>query len=66
MRHDWRRRSADAELMDRPDADGTKLITTIRQFRAINRLVSRSRSLIRAHILRDARRRGVFRITVLD
>jgi 2-polyprenyl-3-methyl-5-hydroxy-6-metoxy-1,4-benzoquinol methylase len=52
--------------MDLPDADETQLIATVRQFRMINRLVSRSRSLIRRHILRDARRRGLSRITVLD
>ncbi|HKK48278.1 MAG TPA: methyltransferase domain-containing protein [Alkalispirochaeta sp.] len=52
--------------MDFPDADETLLIATVRQFRTINRLVSRSRSLIRRHILRDAQRRGLSQITVLD
>lgn len=52
--------------MDLPDADEIQLIATVRQFRTINQLVSRSRSLIRRHILRDARRRGLRNITVLD
>ena len=52
--------------MDLLDADETKLIATVRQFRTINRLVSRSRSLIRTYILRPARSRGLSRITVLD
>lgn len=52
--------------MDFPEADETQLIATVRQFRTINRLVSRSRSLIHRYILRDAQRRGLSRITVLD
>ncbi|MFW5828478.1 MAG: methyltransferase domain-containing protein [Alkalispirochaeta sp.] len=66
MNHQWDRRSGESELMDAPDADETLLIATVRQFRTINRLVSRSRTLIRRFILRDAQRRGLSRITVLD
>jgi 2-polyprenyl-3-methyl-5-hydroxy-6-metoxy-1,4-benzoquinol methylase len=41
------------ELMDDPDSDFDLLRSTFRQFRVINRLLSRSRSLLRRRILRD-------------
>jgi len=66
VNHRWDQRSGESELMDFPDADETLLLATVRQFRTINRLVSRSRSLIRRFILRDAHRRGLSHITVLD
>jgi len=39
------------ELMDDPDSDPEKLIRTVKQFRLINNLFSRSRRLIRKYIL---------------
>jgi len=39
------------ELMDDPDSDPEKLIRTVRQFRLINLLLSRSRRLIKKYIL---------------
>ncbi len=42
------------ELMDDPDSDFHLLRRTFRQFRLINRLLSRTRSLLRRWILRDA------------
>jgi hypothetical protein len=39
-------RSAEKELMDLPEADLTKLIRTIRQFKLLNWLFSSSRTLI--------------------
>jgi 2-polyprenyl-3-methyl-5-hydroxy-6-metoxy-1,4-benzoquinol methylase len=62
----WRERAEEKELMDDPDADEELLIATVRQFRRINRLLSRSRSLIRRYILADASRRGLTSYTVLD
>ncbi|MFP4431522.1 MAG: methyltransferase domain-containing protein [Spirochaetota bacterium] len=41
------------ELMDDPDSDFELLRRTVRQFRLINRLLSRSRSLLRRWVLRD-------------
>ena len=66
MRGGWRERASEKELMDDPAADEELLLATVRQFGPINRLLSRSRSLIRRYILRDARRRGLSSFTVLD
>lgn len=66
MRGGWRERARERELMDDPDADEELLLETVRQFGPINRLLSRSRSLIRRHILADVERRGLTSFTVLD
>ncbi|MDA3949171.1 MAG: methyltransferase domain-containing protein [Spirochaeta sp.] len=65
IRH-FSHRTAQPELMDDPAADEEQLLTTVRQFRTINILLSRSRSMIRTYILRDARRRGLTSLTILD
>jgi 2-polyprenyl-3-methyl-5-hydroxy-6-metoxy-1,4-benzoquinol methylase len=52
--------------MDDPAADESLLLATVEQFGAINRLVSRSRTLISRYILDDAARRGIVEYTVLD
>jgi len=39
------------ELMDDPGSDHQKLINTVRQFRGINVMFSRSRAIIRKYIL---------------
>lgn len=66
MRRRWAYRAAEPELMDDPEADEAKLLRTVRQFRLINTLLTRSRFLIRKQIFRDALRRGLDAITVLD
>ncbi len=66
MRRNWAGRAGDTELMDDPAADEGLLLATVEQFGAINRLVSRSRTLISRYILDDAERRGLAEYTVLD
>ena len=66
MKHSWAVRSGEKELMDDPGADENRLLATVEQFGAINRLVSRSRTLISRYILDDAARRGLVEYTVLD
>ena len=66
MKHSWALRSGEKELMDDPAADESRLLATVEQFGAINRLVSRSRTLISRYILDDAARRGLVEYTVLD
>jgi 2-polyprenyl-3-methyl-5-hydroxy-6-metoxy-1,4-benzoquinol methylase len=65
IRH-FAHRTVQPELMDDPAADEEQLLAAVRQFRVINILLSRSRSLIRRYILHDARRRGLTSITVID
>ncbi|MFW6250960.1 MAG: methyltransferase domain-containing protein [Alkalispirochaetaceae bacterium] len=66
MRGRWKYRASERELMEDPAAEEELLFATVRQFAPINRLLSRSRTLIRRHILDDAARRGLSRYTVLD
>lgn len=66
MKHDWAVRTGATELMDDPAADESLLLATVKQFDAINRLLSRSRTLISRYILDDAARRGLAEYTVLD
>lgn len=66
MKGRWSERAAEKELMDDPAADEARLLATVRQFGPINRLLSRSRTLLRRHILDDASRRGLASYTVLD
>ena len=50
---DLKKRSDDIELMDMTDCDEKKLINTVRQFRVINFLFTRSRYLIKKYIISD-------------
>lgn len=50
---DFSRRLDVAEAMDAPDCDAAMLMRTVAQFRGINRLVSRYRTLLRRHVLAD-------------
>lgn len=66
MRRSWAGRAGEKELMDDPAADEGMLFATVEQFGAINRIVSRSRTLISRYIFDDAARRGLAEYTVLD
>ena len=66
MKGRWNERATEKELMDDPAADEADLLATVRQFGPINRLLSRSRTLLRRHILDDAAGRGLTSYTVLD
>lgn len=66
MKDSWAARSGEKELMDDPAADEGLLLATVEQFGAINRLLSRSRTLISRFILDDAERRALAEYTVVD
>jgi 2-polyprenyl-3-methyl-5-hydroxy-6-metoxy-1,4-benzoquinol methylase len=53
---DLSRRLRMLELMDMPGCDEERLLRTVRQFRLINGLVSRYRTLLREHVLADMAR----------
>jgi 2-polyprenyl-3-methyl-5-hydroxy-6-metoxy-1,4-benzoquinol methylase len=53
---DFSQRQFTPERMDDPDCDRDMLLRTVRQFKAINRLVSRYRGLLRRTVLGDMRR----------
>ncbi|TVR32923.1 MAG: methyltransferase domain-containing protein [Spirochaetaceae bacterium] len=59
-------RSSAPELMDDPGSDRLQLEQTLGQFRLVNLLLSRIRSLLRRYVLRDMLARGVTHATVLD
>ena len=50
---DLKKRSDEIELMDIPDSDEAKLINTVRQFKIINLLFTRSRYLIKKYIIKE-------------
>lgn len=52
--------------MDRPDADEAVLLRTVRQFRMINLLFSRSRAVLNRYLVRPEANRNRPRVTVLD
>jgi 2-polyprenyl-3-methyl-5-hydroxy-6-metoxy-1,4-benzoquinol methylase len=54
------------ELMDLPHSDGKALIRTLRQFRLINLLLSRSRSLLREFLVPDMLACARRSLTLLD
>jgi 2-polyprenyl-3-methyl-5-hydroxy-6-metoxy-1,4-benzoquinol methylase len=56
LRPDLSRRLRMLELMDLPGCDEERLLRTVRQFRLINGLVSRYRTLLRDHVLADMAR----------
>jgi 2-polyprenyl-6-methoxyphenol hydroxylase-like FAD-dependent oxidoreductase/2-polyprenyl-3-methyl-5-hydroxy-6-metoxy-1,4-benzoquinol methylase len=49
LSHRW----SGVELMDDPNGDETKLLNTIHQFRMINKLVSRYRSILNRHVVQE-------------
>lgn len=53
--HDFSIRSVEKERMDDPHCDPQKLVRTVRQFRLINRLVARYRTILNRWILQDMR-----------
>ncbi|MFP4330525.1 MAG: methyltransferase domain-containing protein [Alkalispirochaetaceae bacterium] len=63
---DFLDRAEEAELMDLPEADIEALYATVRQFRLINPLFTRSRYLIGRYIIEDALRRGLGTVRVAD
>lgn len=65
-RLDWRRRSAEIERMDRPDAPESELFHTLRQFERINRWFTRSRGALATFVLRPMRRARDRRWTLAD
>ena len=50
---DLKKRSDEIELMDIPDSDEKKLFNTVKQFKLINLLFTRSRHLIKKYIIRE-------------
>ncbi len=53
---DFSRRWTGVEVMDDPACDTRRLLRTVAQFRVINRLVSRYRSILTRYVLADMRR----------
>ncbi|WP_372846001.1 methyltransferase domain-containing protein [Pontiella sp.] len=53
MLPDLSSRATVRELMDEPDCDEARLLRTVRQFSAINRLVGRYRTILRKTVLAD-------------
>jgi phospholipid N-methyltransferase len=63
---DLKKRSNDIELMDNPGSDEKKLLNTVKQFKIINILFSRSRYLIKKHIIKEALKNPEKTYTFLD
>jgi ubiquinone/menaquinone biosynthesis C-methylase UbiE len=63
---DLSRRAVSPELMDDAACDEGLLFATLRNFVKINRLISRTRRVLRKTILADMRRRGAREISFLD
>jgi 2-polyprenyl-3-methyl-5-hydroxy-6-metoxy-1,4-benzoquinol methylase len=59
-------RDTRAELMDDPASDPEKLEATLKQFGFINRVLSRTMTVLDLFVLRDMRKRGLSEYSVLD
>ena len=66
MFHSLAERSHEPELMDLPDSDELRLLRTVRQFGLINSLLTRSKALLKQHVVRDMLRRPQNCFSLLD